>query len=90
MVQTIYNGASGLSIILAGDSVKIVDDDLNTYDEWDVCDPFVEIDDTAIKFVKATFKYFEGMRFLQFRTLALKSFANWFRKEKEEHEKFDR
>lgn len=74
-----FSGTHGLSIIVCGDTTKVVDDDLNVYDSWDVFDPFIDFNETICRFVKATLKYFEGIKWPQFRILALKQFANYAR-----------
>lgn len=79
-----FSGTHGLSIIVCGDTTKIVDDDLNVYDSWDVFDPFVDLNETICRFVKKTLDYFKDIPWPQFRTLALKQFANYAKKLKKD------
>lgn len=84
----IFDGSmSGLSILATDSAVKIIDNDLNVYDTWDMDDAFVSITDIPKRFVDATLKYYKDLKYKQFMTLSLKSFARYFKKEYLEYQK---
>lgn len=78
-MTVVFSGIEGLTILEINGEIKIVDNDLQVYDSWDACDPFVDENECHERFIKATEKYYEGTPYPQFKELALKEYNEFIK-----------
>lgn len=75
-MEVAYSEIVGLSILTIDSEIKIVDNELNVYGEFDMDNPFFDPKDVIVDFVRHTISYFESGMLKRFMILALKSFAS--------------